>query len=65
MNDVGRRVALRRRLSLRFPTRVRILWNRIYRLLGMALWFPHVPLALAVGLVGLAELLPSLGSLHH
>jgi voltage-gated potassium channel len=65
MNDVGRHLALRRRLSLRFPTRVRILWNRIYRLLGMALWFPHVPLALAVGLVGLAELLPSLGSLHH
>jgi len=65
MNDVGRHVALRRRLSLRFPTRVRILWNRIYHLLRMALWFPHVPLALAVGLVGLAELLPSLGSLHH
>lgn len=38
---------------------------RVYRLLRMRVWFPHVPLALVVVSIGLAELLPSSGSLEH
>ncbi len=33
---------------------------KIYRATGMALWFPHVPMAIAVGLAGVLEMLPSL-----
>lgn len=64
MNDGGRRAMFGKLLSLKVPARVRLLWGRIYRASRMGLWFPHVPLALAVGLAGFAELLPSLGSLH-
>lgn len=66
MND-GRRhqIAFGQHFSLRFPTRMRMLWARLDRMLHMKLWFPHVPLALAVGLAGLTQLLPSFGLLRH
>ncbi len=53
-----------RRFYLRWQKRVRILRNRIYHGLGMKYWFPHLPLALAVGVAGAAQLLSSLGSLQ-
>lgn len=65
MSGFSRRVARGQLLSVRYSTRARMVWGRLYRVLGMALWFPHVPLALAVGLTGLAELLPSFGSLRQ
>jgi voltage-gated potassium channel len=42
-----------------------MLGSRVHRLLRMDWWFPHVPLALAVGFSGLVQLLPSFGSLRH
>lgn len=42
-----------------------MLRNRAARLLHARLWFPHVPLALLVGLTGLAQLLLTSGSLQH
>lgn len=45
--------------------RVNMLASRWYRFTRMALWFPHVPLTLAVGLVGLSQLLPSLGGIEQ
>lgn len=45
--------------------RLRMLGSRWYRFSRMALWFPHFPLTLAVGLVGLAQLLPSLNGLEQ
>lgn len=44
--------------------RVRMQWVRLYRMMRMDLWFPHIPLALAVGLAGLVQLLPYLGSVQ-
>jgi voltage-gated potassium channel len=41
-------------------TRCRYLYRRWYRRLRMDLWFPHVPLALAVGGAGLFALLPTI-----
>ena len=40
--------------------RVRLLRNRLYRQLRMDLWFPHVPLAFAVGGAGAFALLPTI-----
>ncbi len=37
----------------------RLFW-RVYRLARLDLWFPHVPLALAVGFAGMQALLPSI-----
>ncbi len=45
--------------------RLRRMWNRLYRSARMSLWFPHVPLALAVGLSGLVQTLPSLGTIQR
>lgn len=42
-----------------------MLRNRAARLLHTRVWFPHVPLALLVGLTGLAQLLLTSGSLRH
>lgn len=36
------------------------MYMKVYRATGMALWFPHVPMAIAVGLAGVLEMLPSL-----
>jgi len=44
--------------------RVRMQWSRLHRIMKMDLWFPHIPLALAVGLAGLVQLLPYLGSVQ-
>jgi voltage-gated potassium channel len=63
MKRITRLAALEERLSFGFVTRMRMQWGRAYRMLRMAAWFPHVPLALLVGLAGLIQLLPSLGSL--
>lgn len=65
MNSPVTKHRLRNRLTLSLSLRVRMLWGRVYRLLRMHLWFPHLPLALAVGLTGLVQLLPSFGSLRH
>ncbi|MGH8218883.1 MAG: NAD-binding protein [Steroidobacteraceae bacterium] len=42
-----------------------MLSNRLARLLRLRSWFPHVPLALIVGLAGLAQLMLASGSLHR
>ncbi len=39
--------------------------GRAYRLLRMRSWFPHVPLALVVGLAGLTQLLLTSGSMRR
>jgi voltage-gated potassium channel len=51
--------------SPNFMSHARIVWHRLRHSLYMDRWFPHVPLALAVGLSGFAELRPWLDSLHH
>ncbi len=65
MNETDRRTALGRLSRLGPATRARIVWTRLHRLLHMRFWFPHVPLALAVGAAGLARLLPSFGAVQH
>lgn len=45
--------------------RIRMMGSRWYRFSRMGRWFPHVPLTLAVGLVGLSQLLPSLSGLEQ
>ena len=65
MNDRVSHKSLRSRLTLSLPVRASMLWSRVRRLLHMDWWFPHVPLALAVGFSGLVQLLPSFGSLRH
>jgi hypothetical protein len=52
--------ALDKRVKLGFGPRARISWSRLRRGLHMQAWFPHLPLALAVGLAGLIQLLPYL-----
>lgn len=42
-----------------------MLWNRWARLLRVSAWFPHVPLALIVGLSGATQLLLASGSLRR
>jgi voltage-gated potassium channel len=54
--------ALGKHLPIGLVTRIKMLWERAYRMLRMDMWFPHVPLALLVGLSGLIQLLPSMGS---
>jgi voltage-gated potassium channel len=54
-----------RQLAPSTLARLRMLGSRWYRFSRMALWFPHFPLTLAVGLVGLSQLLPSLGGLEQ
>lgn len=65
MSESGHRAAFGGRFALGFSSRVRMIWTRIYRSLRMQAWFPHVPLALAVGLAGLIQVWPSLGSLRE
>lgn len=65
MTESNRRAALGRRFHLGLPTRARMAWVRLHRTLRMGLWFPRVPLALAVGVAGFAQLWPSLGSLEQ
>ena len=50
---------MRRALSL-VARQTRLLSNRWYRRLRMDLWFPHVPLALAVGVAGALAILPTI-----
>lgn len=38
---------------------IRLFYNRWYRRLRMDIWFPHVPLALAVGIAGALAILPT------
>jgi len=51
---------------LRVPLRLRNIaffkpgWLRVYRRARLDLWFPHIPLAIAVGGAGLLALLPSI-----
>lgn len=40
--------------------RLHLFYNRWYRRLRMDVWFPHVPLALAVGVAGLIAILPTI-----
>lgn len=56
---------LHRRIAVSFTVWLQMTRIRVYRLLRMRVWFPHVPLALVVVSIGLAELLPSSGSLEH
>ncbi|HUA24610.1 MAG TPA: ion channel [Steroidobacteraceae bacterium] len=43
----------------------RIARSRLARLLHASAWFPHVPLAIVVGAIGLVQLLLTSGSLKH
>ncbi len=52
-------IAAARRLWLARAMLVRQLVNRIYRRLRLDIWFPHVPLAAAVGGAGLFAILPT------
>lgn len=47
-------------LHSRLSTRWQALWSRLSRTLALDAWFPHVPLGLAVGLLGAVHLLPPL-----
>jgi voltage-gated potassium channel len=49
--------ALAKVAALRQP--LRRIWLRVYRFARLDLWFPHVPLALAVGIAGALALLPT------
>jgi voltage-gated potassium channel len=49
--------ALAKVAALRQP--LRRIWLRVYRFARLDLWFPHVPLALAVGVAGALALLPT------
>lgn len=44
---------------------IKLVWLRIYRRARMDLWFPHVPLALAVGVAGALALLPTITRYLH
>lgn len=57
--------AEKRRLRLPTLTWLRILWARLEHSLRLNFWFPQVPLALAIGLAGLLQVMPVLGSLQH
>ena len=50
-------LASRRRRRFSF---VRRLWRRVYHRARLDLWFPHVPLALAVGFAGAMSLMPAI-----
>lgn len=49
----------------RASARLRRLWARLYKSARMELWFPHVPLAMAVGFAGLVQTMPSLGQIQR
>lgn len=53
------------RQTWRFPTRLRRWWNRLYVAFAMERWFPHMPLALAVGFAGLVQTVSSISKFHH
>lgn len=54
-----------KRLAPRPWARLRMLGSRMYRGLRMSMWFPHVPLMLAVMLLGLLQLMPTFHSLDR
>ena len=54
----------KRRLRLRTLTELRIARAQLAQSLRLNVWFPQVPLALAIGLAGLLQLLPVFGSLQ-
>jgi voltage-gated potassium channel len=54
-----------KRITPSFVVWAQMVRNRVYRLLRMRFWFPHVPLALVVGLSGLTQLLLTSGSLQR
>ena len=47
------------------PFWARIVGEKHWRSMHMGRWFPHVPLALAIGIGGLLQLLPVFGSLQN
>ncbi|MGH8260677.1 MAG: ion channel, partial [Steroidobacteraceae bacterium] len=53
------------RIVVNFTVWSQMMRGRAYRGLRMGLWFPHVPLAMVVGLIGLAELLRTSGSVRR
>ncbi|WP_019936467.1 ion channel [Bordetella sp. FB-8] len=65
MSELSHRAAFSKRFALGFSGRARMIWTRLYRSLRMRSWFPHVPLALAVGLAGFVQVWPSQGSLRE
>ncbi|HTW75942.1 MAG TPA: NAD-binding protein [Steroidobacteraceae bacterium] len=52
----------RRRIPLGYGVWLQMSLNRVRKMLRMQAWFPHVPLALLVCLIGLAQLLFTSGS---
>ncbi len=54
-----------KRISVSLTVWSQMMRSRAYRLLRMRAWFPHVPLALIVGLAGLTQLLLTSGSLQR
>lgn len=64
MSDTDRPRAKARRLPLGTLTWLRMARARFAQSLRLDLWFPQVPLALAIGLAGLLQLLPVFGSLQ-
>ncbi|HYW04454.1 MAG TPA: ion channel [Gammaproteobacteria bacterium] len=64
MNESTRGAEAGRRVSVGSLRRGRMLWARVNQALRMDLWFPHVPLALAVALTGAVDLSRWLGSLR-
>lgn len=65
MSESNRRAAFSKRFALGFSSRARMICTRVYRSLRMQAWFPHVPLALAVGLAGVVQAWPSLESMRE
>jgi voltage-gated potassium channel len=58
-------VTPQKRISVTFAVWSQMMRSRAYRLLRMRVWFPHVPLALVVGLTGLTQLLLTSGSVQR
>lgn len=46
--------------TARLVRRTQLVYHRWYRRLRMDVWFPHVPLALAVGIAGIIAILPTI-----
>lgn len=53
---------IRPQIPAKLQLRCRTLWNRAARPLRIYTWFPHIPLALIVGLSGLAQLMMAFGA---
>lgn len=64
MNESTGRAQPGRRVSIGLSRRARMLWARVNHALRMPVWFPHAPLALAVGLAGAVDLLYWRGSIR-